>query len=62
MHAWIMNLGAAILSFFRSINTAALSQALYIVGVGMLGIFIVTGVIILAVYLLNKINVRTREE
>ncbi len=56
MHTWIMNLGYIILSFFRSVNTAALSQALYIVGVGMLGIFIVTGVIVLAVVLLNKLN------
>ena len=50
-----IRIGYAIVSFFRSIDTAALLDALSIVGVGMLGIFIVTGVIILVVTLLNKV-------
>ena len=55
MHQAIVNLGYSILKFFTSIDTGALALALRIVGVGMLGIFIVTGVIILVVRLLNKL-------
>ena len=55
MHEFIMNIGSAIVNFFCSIDTAGLSDALSIMGTGMLGIFIVTGVIILCVLLLNKI-------
>ena len=55
MHEWIVNLGYAILEFFRNINTDNLLTALSIMGTGMLGIFIVTGIIILVVTLLTKI-------
>ena len=55
MHEWIVNLGYAILEFFRSISTDNLLTALSIMGTGMLGIFIVTGIIILVVTLLTKI-------
>ena len=55
MHQAIVNLGYTILKFFTSIDGAALTLALKIVGIGMLGIFIVTGVIILVVLLLKKL-------
>ncbi len=55
MHEWIMSIGYAILMFFRNFNTAVLVQALEITITGWLGIFVVMGVIILIVYLLNKI-------
>ena len=55
MHEFIMNIGYAVYNFFANLNVSGLKDALSIVGIGMLGIFIVTGVIILAVTLLNKI-------
>ena len=55
MHEWIMNIGHAILAFFQNLNTDNLMTALSIMGTGMLGIFIVTGVIILVVTLLIKV-------
>ena len=55
MHDFAMKIGYAIINFFGSISTANLTSALSIMGIGMLGIFIVTGVIILTVTLLNKI-------
>ena len=55
MHEWIVNLGYAILEFFQNINTDNLLTALSIMGTGMLGIFVVTGIIILVVTLLTKI-------
>ena len=55
MHEWIVNLGYLILEFFQNINTDNLLTALSIMGTGMLGIFIVTGVIILVVTLLTKL-------
>ena len=55
MHEWIVNLGYAILEFFQNINTDNLLTALSIMGTGMLGIFLVTGIIILVVTLLTKI-------
>ena len=55
MHEFIMNIGYAILNFFYSIDTGNLLDALYIMGIGMLGIFIVTGVIIVVTTLLNKL-------
>ena len=55
MHEWIVNLGYAILAFFQNINADNLLTALSIMGIGMLSIFIVTGVIILVVSLLIKI-------
>ena len=55
MHEWIMNIGYAILAFFQNLNTDNLMTALSIMGTGMLGIFIVTGVIILVVTLLIKV-------
>ena len=50
-----VNLGYAVLAFFQSINTDNLLTSLSIMGIGMLSIFIVTGVIILVVSLLIKI-------
>ena len=55
MHEFIMNIGYAVWDFFASMDISELSDALSIVGIGMLGIFIVTGVIILVVTGLNKI-------
>ena len=55
MHEWIVNLGYAILEFFRNINTDNLLTSLSIMGTGMLGIFIVTGIIILVVTLLTRL-------
>lgn len=49
-----IKIGTAVAQFFFSINTDALLKALSIVGVGMLGIFVVTLVIIFVVMLLNK--------
>ncbi len=55
MHEFIMKIGYAVLEFFFSINGTNLLDALEVMGIGMLGIFIVTGVIILVVTLLNKL-------
>ena len=54
MHEFIMKIGYAVLEFFYSIDVGNLKDSLSIMGIGMLGIFIVTGVIITAVALLNK--------
>ena len=54
MHDLIMKLGYAILAFFQNMNTDNLLTSLSIMGIGMLSIFIVTGVIILVVSLLIK--------
>ena len=50
---FIDKIGSAVLGFFRSIDGGALLDSLKITGIGYLGIFIVTGIIIGAVYLLN---------
>ena len=55
MHDWIMNIGYAVLKYFYSIDVESLKDALYIMGIGMLGLFIVTGVIILTITLLDKV-------
>ena len=55
MNAIAAKIGYAVASFFTSIDGEGLLDALSIMGIGMLGIFIVTGVIILVVTLLNKI-------
>ena len=55
MHDLIMKLGYAILAFFQNMNKDNLLTSLSIMGIGMLSIFIVTGVIILVVSLLIKI-------
>ena len=55
MHEFIMSIGYAVIGFFSTIEISGLSEALSIMGIGMLGIFIVTSVIILSVMLLNKI-------
>ena len=55
MHEFIMNIGYAVYGFFANMDFSGLGNVLSIVGIGMLGIFIVTGVIILVVTLLNKI-------
>lgn len=55
MHEFIMNIGYAVYNLFSNVSGEALADALSIMGIGMLGIFIVTGVIIGAVTLLNKV-------
>ena len=55
MHEWIMNIGYAVYNLFSNVSGEALGDALSIMGIGMLGIFIVTGVIISAVTFLNKV-------
>lgn len=55
----IQEIGRAVLGFFRSIDGGALLDSLKITGIGYLGIFIVTGIIILAVIALNHF---TREK
>ena len=55
MHDFVMSIGYAVLEFFYSIDTANLLRSLSIMGTGMLGIFLVTGVIILVVTLLDKL-------
>ncbi len=56
MHEFIMSIGQAILNFFRNFDVSTLLQALEITLTGWLGIFVVMGIIILVVYLLNKIK------
>ena len=53
MQNFIMNIGSTVLNFFRNISGKALLDALEIMGIGYLGIFIVTGIIIGVVYLLS---------
>lgn len=55
MNEFAAKIGYAVVNFFTSINTGNLLDALYIMGIGMLGIFIVTGVIILVITLLCKL-------
>ena len=55
MHEIAMNIGYAVLNFFGSMDGTNILNSLYIMGVGMLGIFIVTGVIIAVISLLKKI-------
>ncbi len=55
MHEFIVNIGYQVWNFLSSIDTAGLLDALSIMGIGMLGIFIVTGVIILVITLLCKL-------
>ena len=49
----IEKIGSAVLGFFRNINGGAILDSLKITGIGYLGIFIVTGIIIGAVVALN---------
>ncbi len=56
MHDFIMSIGYAILNFFRNFDSSTMLQALEITVTGWLGIFVVMAVIILIVWLLNKIN------
>lgn len=58
MHEFFVNIGYAILSFFRSVQVDNIKASLYIMGIGLLGIFLVTGIIVLAVYLLNTIKTK----
>ncbi len=55
MHDIAVKIGTAVMQFIHRIDTAALLNALKIVGVGMLGIFTVTLVIISVVILLDKL-------
>lgn len=55
MNEIAIKIGTAVAQFFVGIDTTALLNALGIVGVGMLGIFTVTLVIIGVVTLLDKL-------
>ena len=55
MNEFMTKIGYAVLNFFSSVDTDALGTALRIMGIGMLGIFIVTGVIIAVITLLGKV-------
>ena len=55
IHEWIMGIGYAIMNFFAGIDGASLMTSLTIAGVGMLGIFVVIGIVVLSVLVLNKI-------
>ena len=57
----IEKIGSAVLGFFRSIDGGAILDSLKITGIGYLGIFIVTGIIIGAVVALNHFT-GTKEE
>ena len=56
MNEIAIKIGTAVMQFISGIDGAALLNALKIVGVGMLGIFTVTLVIILVVTLLDKLG------
>ena len=56
MNELAIKIGTAVYSFFARMDGAAILQVLSIVGVGMLGIFAVTLVIIGVVTLLNKLG------
>ena len=51
---WIAKLGQAVIDFFAA-RLGNMGQALQIAGVGMLGIFVVMGIVIVSVLLLNKL-------
>ena len=57
MHNWIMNIGYAIINYFQT-HAQVMLQSLKIAGTGMLGIFVVIGIIVVAVLLLNKLGSR----
>ena len=50
-----VKIGTMVLEFFASINVSNIMTSLYIMGIGMLSILIVTTVIILVISLLKKI-------
>ena len=52
-HNWVLSIGDAVATFFLNIDGQGLLDSLEIMGVGYLGIFIVIGIIILAVYVIN---------
>ena len=58
MHEFFVNIGYAILNFFRNVKTDNILKSLSIMGIGMVGIFLVTGIIVLAVYIMKKIRKR----
>jgi len=55
-----IKIGTAVLNFFASINVSNILTSLYIMGIGMLSIFIVTIVIIFVISLLRKIFVNAK--
>ena len=61
MHQWIMSIGYGILNFFQNINWENILTSLSIMGTGMLGIFLVTCIIVLAVVSLSKLGKKKEE-
>ena len=55
MNEFIMGIGDAVLNFIYGIDPNNLLTALSIMGTGMLGIFLVTGIIIAVITLLGKV-------
>jgi hypothetical protein len=55
MNAFAIKIGEAVLNFIAGINVDNILTSLYIMGVGMASILIVTTVIILVISLLKKI-------
>ena len=55
MHEFAIRIGYAIIDCFTSINVSGIIDSLSIMGIGMLGIFTVTTVIIMVITLLGKI-------
>ena len=60
MNDFALMIGEAILGFFRDLNVSNILTSLYIMGVGMASILIVTTVIILVISLLKKIFANAR--
>ncbi len=58
IHNFALKVGSAVIGFFTGIDTQNLLNALEITGIGWLGIFVVTIVIILVVTLLTKISTK----
>ncbi len=58
IHQFALKVGYATIGLFTGIDTASLLDALKITGIGWLGIFVVTLVIIAVVTLLTKISTK----
>lgn len=53
MQELAIKIGSAVIDFFMNMDWDGIVNALYIMGIGMLGIFVVTGIIILCTSLLK---------